>query len=253
MPSAPRSRPDAGPLAGAAVSPTLLLTRPEEDCRELAEAGRALGFEALVAPLLAIEPLVPPDFTASADALLLTSARAARLAVQAWGERVTGLPVYAVGPASARAAEAAGLRLAAFGDRDASAILALAAREGNRRILHPCGWDQAPLVVPEGVVVERLPLYAARPRPLAEEVQEALRDGRIFAVLLFSPRTARLFRVAVDAAGIGPGAISIVAISEAAAVAAGTGWRRLEVATDPRSDAILAAAYGMWQEADRHG
>jgi uroporphyrinogen-III synthase len=205
-----------------------------------------------IAPLLDIAPLPPPPFT-DADALLLTSARAARLAASAWGDRLAGLPVYAVGPASARAAEAEGLRLAATGDSDASAILARAAADGHRLILHPCGKDQAPLIIPPGLRVETRPLYAARPGPLPTAILDALRQGHFLATLLFSPRTARLFRQSMLGAGIAPAQLAIVVISQQAALAAGPGWCRLAVASAPRSDALLAAATRLWQGECYHG
>lgn len=246
MPSAPRSSPEASP-------PVLLLTRPAEDCAELCDAARAMGFAALVAPLMTIVPLPPAALPVGAEALLLTSARSAALAARAWGRAIGRLPVYAVGPATARAAQAAGLHVTAFGDRDASAILALAGSQGHRRILHAGGQDKAPLAIPPGVTVESVPLYEARAQPLGDEVLVALGDGRIFAVLLFSPRTARLFRRAVDLAAIAPDTLRLVTISDAAATAAGAGWRKLAVADDPRSDALLAAARRMWQGERQNG
>lgn len=247
MPSAPPSSPERG-----AASPTLLLTRPEEDSAPLAADARTNGFDVAIAPLLDIVPLPPLPFT-PADALLLTSARAAHLAARAWGAAVLGLPVYAVGPASARAAEAEGFRLAATGESDASAILARAAADGHRLILHPCGEDQAPRVIPPGLIIETRPLYVARPRPLPAPVLDALRQGRFLATLLFSPRTARLFREEILGAGIEPLDLGIVAISQAAARAAGPGWGRLVIASAPRSDALLAAATRLWQGECHHG
>ncbi|WP_448579524.1 uroporphyrinogen-III synthase [Thermaurantiacus sp.] len=247
MPSAPPFSPEPG-----APRPRLLLTRPEEDCGPLAASARACGFDVAIAPLLDIAPLPAPPFT-KADALLLTSARAARLAVGAWGDRLAALPVYAVGPASARAAEAEGLHLAATGDSDASAVLARAAADGHRLILHPSGSDRAPFLIPPGLRIETRPLYVAMPRPLPAALLEALRQGRFLATLLFSPRTARLFRQSILGAGIAPARLGIVVISQQAARAAGPGWGRLAVASAPRSDALLAAATRLWQGECHHG
>jgi uroporphyrinogen-III synthase len=61
-------------------------------------------------------------------------------------------------------------------------------------------------------------------------------------VLLHSPRAARQFAKLVDAAGIARGPIAIVAISAAAAAAAGEGWRAKRHTLLPRDAAMLELA-----------
>ena len=59
---------------------------------------------------------------------------------------------------------------------------------------------------------------------------------------LHSPRAARLFADLADAAGIARATVGLIAISEAAAEAAGEGWRAKAVAPAPRDEALLALA-----------
>jgi uroporphyrinogen-III synthase len=85
----------------------VLVTRPEADAAALVAALEARGHEALAQPLLTIEPAVPepPLDLAGVQALLFTSANGVRAFADVSQER--GLPVFAVGDASAEAARAA--------------------------------------------------------------------------------------------------------------------------------------------------
>src|ERR1043166_9092920 len=86
----------------------LLITRPEADAARTAQALRASGHEVLAAPLLRIEP-VDADFGASFDAVLFTSANAARALMSHPRRReLTQCACLTVGDRSAHAARAAG-------------------------------------------------------------------------------------------------------------------------------------------------
>ncbi|MGH7156100.1 MAG: uroporphyrinogen-III synthase, partial [Acetobacteraceae bacterium] len=81
----------------------VLITRPQAGSEMIAIQVAKLGLQPVVAPLSEIRDLTPalPD---SAAAVLLTSGNAAA-AVPAWAH---GLPVFAVGDATAERARAAG-------------------------------------------------------------------------------------------------------------------------------------------------
>lgn len=227
--------------------PILLVTRPAEEAGRTAAAAAAAGFDVVVAPLLTIEPVdfaVPPW---AFDALLFTSARAPGLAATRAPE-LLALPAYAVGARTAEALEDAGFRLARMGETDGSAILGLAAAAGVRRILHLAGEATALLEVPPGLQVVRVPVYAARRvAELPQPALAALREGRLFATLLFSARTARHFRRLAEDAGLDPGRQRIVALSQAVAEGAGEGWAAVAVSEAPDLDGALAAARVLWQ------
>jgi uroporphyrinogen-III synthase len=102
----------------------LLLVRPEPGLSASAERARQAGLDVIARPLFRIEPLdwEAPD-PHGYDGLLLTSANALRYA----GSRLDGLkslPAHAVGPATADAARAAGLKVATVGEDDLTDLLA---------------------------------------------------------------------------------------------------------------------------------
>ena len=214
-------------------------------------AASAAGFEAVAAPLLQIEPLewtVPPGWP---DAILFTSARAPGLAARR-APALLDIPAYAVGQRTAAAAVSAGFRLTGEGLGDGSAILAAMARDGRREILHLAGADTAPLDIPDGVRLVRVPVYAARLVSALPPAAVNALSGGAFATLLFSARTARHFRALAEAAGIEPQGQRIVCLSAAVAEAAGGGWGGIGIAAVPALDAALAAALCLWQ-GSRHG
>jgi uroporphyrinogen-III synthase len=209
----------------------VLVLRPQPAADQTAARARALGLDPVVAPLFEIRsvPWLLPD--GSCDALLLTSANAARAAGP-----LPDLPCYAVGETTAAAARSAGLRQVACGPSDGGAALALAAADGHRRILHLCGREHIPLEQPGIEVVRRVVYAAEEAAALAEEAREAVAAGAV--VLLHSPRAARTFAACVERRD----EIRIAAISPAAADAAGDGWRAVGTAVEPRDQALLEVA-----------
>ena len=85
----------------------VLVLRDRNAAEETAAALARLGHEALLAPVIGIEPTAIPLPSGRFDALLATSrhAFATGLDVQRWGRR---LPVFAVGRRTAVSARAAG-------------------------------------------------------------------------------------------------------------------------------------------------
>jgi uroporphyrinogen-III synthase len=205
-----------------------------------------------VFPLLEIVPLAWEPPAARVDALLFTSARAPAL-VAARAPGLAELPVYAVGPRTAEAATAAGFAVVAQGATDGSAAAAIAAGQGIRALLHMGGEDRAPFRAPPVLHVAHVATYAARRiSSLSAEVQSALLDGRVYATLLFSARTARHLTALAIEAGLDRALLRLVALSPAVAAAAGPGWRVVATAARPDLEAALAAAVALWQ-GDAHG
>jgi len=215
----------------------VLVLRPEPGASEtLVRAGK-LGLDAVSIPLFEVEPLAweMPD-PRMFDGLLLTSANAPRLA----GERLNGLahlPVYAVGDATAEAARNAGLDVVATGDSGVDGLLDMIAP--GVRLLHLAGEDRK--VPASAHDVTQIAVY--RSKPVAEP---DLGDNRASIALLHSPRAARRFAELVgDRASI-----VIVAISPAAAEAAGGDWESIHVAERPADDALLALAARLCNKSD---
>jgi uroporphyrinogen-III synthase len=202
-----------------------------------------MGLDPLLCPLFVEEAVswTLPD-AGLYDAMMLTSARAVRLA----GPQISGLSglrVYAVGEPTAAAATAAGLAVAAIGDAGADALLARAAADGVRRLLWLCGTERRALILPAGVQIDPLAVYAMPPTIIPAYWDTLL--ARSPVALAHSARAASLF---ADRAASFRASIALVTISAAVADAAGVGWQWLAVADRPGDGAMLALAAKLCQD-----
>lgn len=222
--------------------PPLIVTRPEPGNAATVERARAMGFDARAIPLFAARAIDwNSPTTRDFDALLLTSAFAARLAGRGLAE-LASLPVYTVGAATARAAEAAGLTVAMTGSSDAQRLLDDMTSENIHNILWLCGRDRSEFDA-RAAAITALPCYAVEPAPVPAEW-----DALIAApatLLAHSPRAAQRISQLVGGARAH---LSLVAISPAAAASAGAGWRDLAIAGHPDDVAILAQARALWHK-----
>ena len=210
----------------------LLIVRPRPGAEESATRALALGLEPILAPLFATRALAwtPPD-PARFDAVLLTSANAARLG-GAGLRPYLELPCYAVGERTAAAARAAGFAEVWTGPSDGAALAALAEREGARSMLHLGGREHIAL---DGVA--HVAVYASEPAgALPADLGEAV-------VLLHSPRAAARFAALAGDRG----RFTLAAISVQTADAAGRGWRKVAIASAPRDEALLELAAKLCQ------
>jgi len=145
-----------------------LVTRPREESENLAAALAARGVEALVEPLIEIHCRAPGGMDlARVQAVLCTSANGVRALARATGER--GIPLLAVGDATAARARAEGFRRveSAGGDVGDLAHLATARlRPRDGSLLHVAGdvvaGDLLGLLRAQGFIVDRRVLYEAR-------------------------------------------------------------------------------------------
>ena len=208
----------------------VLVLRPEPGASATVEKARGRGLDAIAIPLFEIELVAwqAPD-PGGFDALLLTSAKAVRMG----GDelmKLRGLPVHAVGEATAEAARGAGFDIASVGDAGVDRLLD--SLDPDLRLLHLCGEDRRePLKAPQSIV----PVTVYR----AMAIERPDLSGAIGAVaLVHSPRAARRLAELVD----GRGSIAIAAISPAAAEAAGGGWQQVESADAPNDEGVLALA-----------
>ena len=172
------------------------ITRAQPGADVTAERVRALGHDAVVAPLLQVSVL--PDVAVDLHgvaALAFTSANGVRAFADASGER--SLKVFAVGAATAQAARKVGFKSVLSADGDVEALAeGIAARRGELRgaVLHPGAaepaGDLAGSLEKHGVEARRLILYETAPVELGAAEAEAL--ARSDAVLLHSPRAAQV-------------------------------------------------------------
>lgn len=228
----------------------VLVTRPLEDGKEIAARLAERGHQALLAPLLEPRfqdgPLLEEqgDELKDVQALLATSANGIRAFIRRSARR--DLPVFAVGPQTAQEARAAGFGDVRSADGDAKALAQAtrrwAAAEGV--LLHVCAQD-APGTLAEslsasGFSVRPCPLYTIEPAHTLPPVAEAaLRQGRLDAVMFFSPRTARIFGALSDS--LPTESLTGFCISPATAQAlTPSRFARIAVAMQPNQDAMLA-------------
>lgn len=219
------------------------VTRAQPGAEATARAVRALGHEALVAPLIETSPLPfdPPD-PATYAALAFTSAAG----VRAFSARATprpGTPAWAVGRATAAAVRAAGWTLAGEADGDGRALADLLAGGSLApagRVLAPGArepaFDLAAALSVAGIAADTLAVYATAPvHPAPPDAVAALHAGDLDAVLLHSPSAAR----ALDAAAPAPPVrIHVLALSPACLPTA-RGWLT-QTAPAPRERDLLA-------------
>jgi uroporphyrinogen-III synthase len=227
-----------------------LVTRPHSEAKALAARLAERGIEAVIESMIEIVERagVVPDMM-GVQAILLTSANGARALARASGER--GVPVFAVGDATARAARYAGFGAieSAGGDvEDLAALVARRLRPANGKLLHVAGsdvaGDLAGALSAAGFAVERAVLYETRAAAaLTPKTARLIADGKIDLALFFSPRSAAIFARLADAAGASAGLAATTAVSISAAADAALGdlpFRVRRVAAAPTQAALLA-------------
>lgn len=227
-----------------------LVTRPLAEAEQLAVLLARLGVASVVEPLIEIAERgdALPDL-GGVQAILCTSANGVRALARASQER--GVPVFAVGDATARAAREAGFRDIASAGGDVADLARLAAqrlRPVDGELLHVAGsevaGDLAGALGASGFAVERAVLYEARTvGALSAETARLIAAGEIDLALFFSPRTAAVFaRLAADA-GLAARLDATTAVSISAATDAALGglpFRDRLVADAPTQAALLA-------------
>jgi uroporphyrinogen-III synthase len=227
----------------------ILITRPIEDARPLADALEERGIAVLIEPLLEIRHLEDAEIDlTNVQALLFTSANGVR-AFAALSPR-RDLKVLTVGDGSADAARQAGFATveSAKGDVEALAALVvdrLKAEDGT--LFHAAGTvtasDLKTRLEGLGYQVRRAQLYEAKiATALSTETRANLTLGGIDAVLLFSPRTAATFADLWRTAGSPSlGRIHALCLSAAVAREIGSlGWAAVEIADRPDLPSMLA-------------
>jgi uroporphyrinogen-III synthase len=238
-----------------------LVTRPHEDAESLTAALATRGVAALVEPLMEIHYRAPEALDVDGvQAILCTSANGVRALARASGER--GVPLLAVGDATAARARAEGFGSVESAGGDVGDLARLAAarlRPQKGPLLHAAGnvvaGDLVGLLRAQGFTVDRRVLYEARAAAaLSPAAADSLRSGAIALALFFSPRTAAIFARLADVAGVSEccARVTALSISEAAdAALAGLPWRERRIAERPYQPALLDAldqVLGRWRK-----
>lgn len=213
------------------MSLPVYVLRPQPGAAATAARLAAAGLVPRVRPLFAPQPrpwLVTDGD--GCDLLLLTSANAVRLA----GPGLAGLahlPAWCVGRATAAAAQSAGLTVARTGSGDAAGLIAQAA--AGQRILWLAGQRHSPLRPPPGATLIIAITYAMQP---TAEMLAGI-DGPALIMVHSAAAASRAAALLPRRRGL-----HLLAISAAAARAAGDGWAAVHSAPTPDDAAMVASA-----------
>lgn len=190
----------------------VLVTRPEPDASRLAAELAAMGVEASIDPLLGIEPCLPEELDLSGvAALVITSRNALKLlAAHRALPMACRLPVYVVGPATARLARELGFTRVIEGAATARELAPMIAARHDRAhgpLLHLRGdhvaFDLASALQDARIDLREVVAYrSTAASELRSETRQLLADRRLDAVLLMSPRTAEAWARLVAEAGL---------------------------------------------------
>jgi uroporphyrinogen-III synthase len=208
----------------------LLVTRPEPDAAELKARLEAMGHRATVCPLIEID-CTPGEAIrlGNVQALVATSRNAIRsLARNAAAlEQARSLTLFAVGPATAIEARAAGFARVVEGPaaaRDLVPLIAAKASPAGGALLHLAGdtlaFDLKSALEREGFAVREEVVYRTRTlENLVPAAADAIRTGSLDGVILMSPRTSSVFSGLVIGAGLADAArrLTFFCLSEAVA------------------------------------
>ena len=227
----------------------ILVTRPLQDAVVTAAQLRARGHEVLISPLLTISVHAGPMIDLlGIQAILATSANGVRTLSARISAR--DIPLFAVGPQTADEARAAGFSTVRESNRAAEALAEAVSQwttPDKGALLHASGTDGAGrlagLLADKGFDVRTETLYAVSPAPLSQQALDAISAGTLDAVLLYSPRSARLFRDAVTGAHLADAARKSIAICISPATAEALVplvFAETRVAASPNQDALLA-------------
>jgi uroporphyrinogen-III synthase len=233
-------------LPDPARAGAILVTRPEPGASETAARLEAAGWRPVVTPFLSVQfcemRLPPPN---SLSAVLAASGNAAA----ALPDSHHGIPLLAVGDATAARARAAGFATVHSAAGDATALAALAVRlldPARGALLLACGLGQggilATMLRRHGFRVHRRTVYIARGvRRFPPAAVAAMGEG-LHAALFFSAETARVFARLLPR-GLVPALAGVEALvigSDAAAAVQHLPWRGVRIALRPTQDGVLA-------------
>lgn len=223
----------------------LVIIRPEPGNAASTAAARMLHMDARGFPLFEVVPksweaVLPGRY----DALLVGSANVFRHGGRGLAA-LHGLPVYAVGEATAAAARAAGFVLATTG---AGAMQALLGEldKGHQRLLRLTGQERVGLALPKSATMDERVVYASQPRALPAELAALLREPAIVA--LHSAEAAHHLTAECVRCGIRRAPIRLAALSPRIGAAAGEGWGEVAAGARPDDKALLALARQMCQD-----
>jgi len=220
------------------------VTRPLPQGERTAEKLRELGYHPILAPMLEIVPITPPeilDFD-KAQAVLVTSSNGVDALARLTDLR--GFSVLTVGDRTAEAARLAGFEAVQSASGDGQALLDLAIgtlSPAAGPVLHVRGKDAAfsfESLASKGFDFQQLIGYEAQSvENLPPEAQKSVPQ----TALVYSARTAKALARALTRANCDPAQMTFLGISRAAIAPLSILSRHLVVANAPDEPSLLQA------------
>jgi len=235
--------------AGVRMIRRIALMRAEDDAEATAAELAAHGFEAAIAPAIAIRALPAALPEGRFDALVATSPRAIRALGALDRARLATVPLHVVGARAAHVGREFGLALAGEPAPDAAALAERLARTlaPGASLLYLAGRDRKPMLeaalAATGLVVQTVELYAAEARE-AWSAHETEAVAACDGALHYSRRTAALAVGLAARAGLAERFRALLHVCLSADVAeplATAGAARIVVAAAPDEANVLAA------------
>lgn len=197
---------------------TLLVTRPTPDAEPLMQRFYAKGLEALHAPMMTIKPValgleaqtaLQDSLEQGVARLVFTSANGVRMLL-AQQPDATDAPCFCVGQQTAQCAKDKGFQDITIAEGDVESLMeTITAQESppDAQWFHLRGRNHT------GGLVQKLQQkhyniraicgYNAEPvTALSPEVIAAITSGEVWAIVLYSPRTARLLELLLQLHGL---------------------------------------------------
>jgi uroporphyrinogen-III synthase len=180
-----------------------LITRTQPGADASAETLRDLGYDAVALPAALIKPTAVGVDIGGVQALLMTSAAAARSTKA--DAQIKALPVYAVGDATALAAIEAGFQTVISAGGDGAALAVLAAdrmKPNDGALLHLRGQEVAGdvtgMLMACGFETRLLEVYQTHDHPDFRPVLRVHLEAAQGQIVFHSPAGARRFVQAID-------------------------------------------------------
>lgn len=234
------------------LGPVVLLTRPAGLAESMIDRVRSLGISVHNEPVLDIEPIaVSSDWLEGAAALCVSSPSGAdRLAALPSIPR--NLPVFAVGPSTAKRLELSGFSNVEFSDGTGTGLVSLVHQRAPLNagtFVHASGehisCDIAANLAALGFQTRRVVVYSARlQHSFTYATRQLIEAGRVRAVICLSRRTAATLSILLRKHGLFNYAMSATAIAMSSQIAeqmVGDGWPHVHVAATPSSESALAS------------
>lgn len=227
----------------------VLITRALEDAEPLAQLLESKGVSSLVDPMLRIDLIAgDPLSLTNVQALLMTSANGVRAFAARNSDRQ--LPVYAVGDATMREAKTQGFTQIETASGDVDALADLVGNQAAKQdgvLLHCAGTktagDLGGSLQQAGYAYRREVVYrAVATERLSEITISGLKAGQLDGVLLYSPRTASVFKDCIHRANCQLELANLRAFCLSQAVATqikDLDWAAIEVAQAPTQKSLL--------------